>query len=78
MFLLTPVLIMTVIRGVCPVEYKIGMIVQKECCAWHAMYKVGGAINIALDQLREDHVIDNVTFRYLINIVCFPKMSHSY
>lgn len=46
-----------------PVEYKIGMIAQRYCCAWHSMDIIGGAWNIALDHLREDKVVDGVNFR---------------
>ena len=45
-----------------PKEYKIGMIVQTECTTWHAMCIVGGAMNIAMDQLAEDQVADGVNF----------------
>ena len=45
-----------------PKEYKIGMIVQTKCTTWHAMCRIGGAMNIAMDQLAEDQVADGVNF----------------
>lgn len=62
-FLIMTIVILTMIEGICSTEYKIGMIVRKECCKWHAMYRIGGSINIALDQVEEDGVLENVTFR---------------
>ena len=56
-------ILLTTIQGLYFVEYKIGMIVQQKCCAWHSMDIIGGALNIALDHLERDRVIENVTFR---------------
>ena len=56
--------LIVLMEGSCAEEYKIGMIVQKECCHWSAMYRIGGAMILAMDQLKEDHVIiDDVDFR---------------
>ena len=56
-------ILLTTIQGLYFTEYKIGMIVQQKCCAWHSMDIIGGALNIALDHLERDRVIENVTFR---------------
>ena len=57
--------IVMLISGTMCDQYKIGMIVEKECCSWSSMYIIGGAMNIALEQLREDNVVDDVDFRYV-------------
>ena len=43
--------------------YKIGMPVRKGCCGWDGMHIIGGAVNLAMDQLRSDQVMDDVEFR---------------
>ena len=48
------------------VEYKIGMIVERHCCHWSALYRSGGAVNIAMDHLRANHILDGVDFRYFM------------
>ena len=57
------VILLTVLEGLYFVEYKIGMIVQQKCCAWHSMDIIGGALNIAIDHLERDRVVDGVSFR---------------
>ena len=57
------VLLMVFVVSSCK-EFKIGMLVQTECCHWTSMYRIGGAINIAMDHLREDQVINDANFRY--------------
>ena len=68
------VLLMVFVVSSCR-EYKIGMLVQTECCHWTSMYRVGGAINIAIDHLREDQVINDANFRYTYySFFCTPKL----
>ena len=44
-------------------EYKIGIIAPRDCCRWTSLYHAGGAISLAIDQLNQDHVTDDVQFR---------------
>ena len=74
MFARAIVLLMVLVVSRCR-EYKIGMLVQTECCHWTSMYRVGGAINIAMDHLREDQVIHDANFRYTYySISCTPRV----
>ena len=43
--------------------YTIGLLARIGCCNWDGSFKVGGAINIAMDQLREDRIMDGFVFR---------------
>ena len=60
---LTAIIVSTFVEFTNGNVYKIGMPVRKGCCAWDGMFKIGGAINIAMDQLRHDRVADGVEFR---------------
>ena len=50
-------------QGLGLVEYKIGIITPSDCCSWASLYRAGGAISLAIDQLNQDHVTDDVQFR---------------
>ena len=56
------------IRSTISVEYKIGMIVARNCCHRTSLYRTGGAVNIAMDHLRANNIVNGVDFRY----VCYP------
>ena len=49
--------------------YKIGMAARKSCCWWDGMHVIGGAINIAMDQLRSDQVVNDFNFRYMLTLI---------
>ena len=55
--------LLTFIPSTISVEYKIGMIVARNCCHWTGLYRVGGAMNIAMDHLRNNNIVNGVDFR---------------
>lgn len=44
-------------------DYIIGILARKNCCQWDSISRIGGAMNIAIDHLRKDHVVDGANFR---------------